>query len=299
MTETKEIYSGEGECCECEKRAYYKSGKLLYCGRHARTKGNCKELPKRDKDYRDHMLMIKLQDHSDSVEQCKKTDGTPGLVTLQRLLMMRNPQLSEGYVMIFPNNKHGKHRFAAFDCCELSPMRLGPVDHGQPGLPPAMNIENFHQGSKCFIEEMDVNTGEPTALFNENRISYYRDVEPHRHKYFGSNPKNRNIPKYFVWVTKDGKIHKLDYIESRQFYCNFYERLASRRPEYEKLRKMLTDGYSIQICGYDAHPFDPISEAEAAYVDDTKPFGHERVLAVMLSNPPERYPWHRHKTFDF
>ncbi|MFA5039754.1 MAG: hypothetical protein WC732_08785 [Candidatus Omnitrophota bacterium] len=283
-------------CCKCSRPAYFfEAAGPMYCGRHAPAVRE--RLPKPTKQAQAAKRMSQMTLHQPTVEAARHTDGTPGRITLQRMLMMRNPVLTPGSVMIFPNNRHGNLEYAAFDCCELSPMRLGPVDHGQPGLPPACNIENFHQGTKCFAEEVDA-SGNPSSVYVGNRLRFYLDSAPHRHKFIGKG-KNKNIPLFFVWIAKDGTEHRLTYVESRQFYCTFMERLASARPEYRRLQEMLGQGYHIQICGYDAYPFDPIADAETAYMDASKPFGHERVLAVMLANPPEQYPWRRHRTFEF
>jgi hypothetical protein len=211
--------------------------------------------------------------------------------------MMHNPEYSPGKIMVFPNNRHGNYFMASFDCCELSPMRLGPVHHGQPDLPPSVNIENFHQGSKCYKEEMTPE-GNPSALFYSNRLQFYNDPVPHRHKYVGTaDKKNKNVPEFFVWVDKDGSEKRLTYVESRQFYCTFYERLASQTESYRRLAHDYKAGFSLEICGYDAVPIS--TGVDAAYMDSSVPFGHERVLAVMLTEAPENYPWRRHKTFDF
>lgn len=273
-------------CVVCGKRAYFQKGaNTFYCGRHAKTAEATEKLPPRD-------LRREFAEHQKSV--VAKQPGQNAL-TLQRMFMIRTPTLRPGAVMIFPNNRHGQHPFAAFDCSGLSPMRLGPVEHGQPGLPPAVNIENFHQGSKVYQEEVDKD-GNPTDLYYKNRRDFYLDPIPHRHKYMGdSTTGNKNIPLYFLWVSKDGKENRLTYVESRQFYCTFYERLVTVQPAFLRLKQMWISGYDIEICGYDGHPM-PENDVEAAYLDSTKPFGHERVLAAILL---EKCPWHKYKTFEF
>jgi len=171
--------------------------------------------------------------------------------------------------------------------------------HGQPGLPLALNIENFHQGSKCFREETLPDSDDPSPLYYENRLRFYGDAVPHRHKYKGDGA-NKNAPLYFVWVDRDGKDHRLTYVESRQFYCTFYERLAGVQQDYAKLRDMIAGGTDVCICGYDAAPLGPGETIADAYLDASKPFGHERVLYAMLTvADPELLPWRQHKTFDF
>jgi hypothetical protein len=43
------------------------------------------------------------------------------------------------------------------------------------------------------------------------------------------------------------QLHKLTYIESRQFYCNFYERFALKDENFRKLKQMLKDGMNLQV----------------------------------------------------
>jgi hypothetical protein len=104
---------------------------------------------------------------------------------------MKEPEHHKGFLKVFPNFKH-QGRKDGYGCKSLSPMYLGPVHHGQPGLPAAENIENFHQGSKCFEEETD-EEGNPSEVYVENRLKFYKDPIPHRHKYHGKE-KNKNTP---------------------------------------------------------------------------------------------------------
>lgn len=199
----------------------------------------------------------------------------------------------EGYVRVFPNYRH-QNRKDGIGMTSLSPMRLGPVYHGQPGLPWSLNLENFHQGSKRFSSELD------DQQFHLSKCAWYMDNMPHRHKQRGRNPC------YFSWVTTSptgvigGVEHRLTYIQSRQFYCTFYERLVKDLEDYHQLLAMIKNGHKIQLCGYDAHPIDSPAECEKAYLDPSKPFGHERVLYTMLmiQNKAE-YPWRKHTTFVF
>ena len=266
------------------------------CGTHSRNKPR-QELPKRSRKEQDKVKEEKYENDLIVIEKYKNenlSQNTRGDVILTKMYMMKEPQHVEGYYKIFPNFKH-QNRKDGYGCMKLSPMSLGPVEHGQPGLPDALNIENFHQSGKCFQEEIGED-GYPSDLFYENQIKFYLDPVPHRHKYKGKE-KNVNIPIYSVWRDKDGLEHYLSYIESRQFYCTFYERLASQEPDFEYLRDLMNNGYNLQICGYDAYPIE--GTIEEAYLDPRHPFGHERVLMSMLVLEPNEYPWRKHKTFDF
>lgn len=212
--------------------------------------------------------------------------------------MMRNPGFVSGYMNIFPNFNHG-NRKDGLGLPSLSPKAIGPVDHKQPGLPIALNLENFHQGNKVFRDEIDQN-GNPTKDFYDTRIAMYQDPIPHRHK---DNAKtssgNKNIPIFSVWITPDGKENRIDYFTSRQFYCTFYERATLNNPDYQDLMKKLEDGYSLRICGFDAYPIPAKSSIEDCYKDISLPFGHELVLYTMLTEDPKMWPWKKYQTFNF
>jgi hypothetical protein len=273
-------------CSKCNRRAYYYlEGKETdyFCGYHCKNK-NRKSLPKpsRSELEQSHNQLVKI--HEETIHQ-----NPNGKVSIQRLRMRHKPELTPNTILIFPNYRGSP--YATFDCSNLSPMKLGPIDHGQPNLPVCLNLENFHQGSKCYPEEADENFL-PTEVFYKNRLRFYLDPVPHRHK-FGE----KNIPLYFVWVDRSGKEHHLNYIESRQFYCTFYERLAVGKPEFLKIRRLLEQGYNIEICGYDGYPLE-IEEIEQAYLDPSKPFGHERVLFTLLTSRDD-YPWTKYKKFEF
>ncbi len=211
----------------------------------------------------------------------------------------------QGWINIYPNFKSGWQGIGG-NYPELSPMSLGPVIHGQPGLPPSKSIENFHQGSKYWSKY------ETKEEFSDNQKNMFNSDEPKRHKFKvdktrGSSGKVLgNIPDYFVWIDKDEKEHHLSYIESRQFYCNFYERLVKKTKQYKKVKKLIDLRASIQLCGPDAFEIEGLSNEsgliksiEKCYLDSSHPFGHERVLFTMFLLKEENYPWRKYKTFDF
>jgi hypothetical protein len=239
---------GERTCehPNCTNNAYYECFGSLLCGVHSRKKTRT-ELPKFTSSEKATQAAQAWEDELAEIEAAATENlenGRRGEVIVTKLRMMKAPDHRKGYLKVFPNFKH-QGRKDGFGCRQLSPMYLGPVNHGQPGLPPSQNIENFHQGSKCFAQEVDKH-GNPSQLYAKNRLEFYNDPVPHRHKFHGDDKQNKNIPKYFVWVDKEGKEHHLSYIESRQFYCNFYERLAEQQDDYKTLQKKLKDGYAKQ-----------------------------------------------------
>ncbi len=287
-----DIYYGEQKCGHivCHNKAYWLCEGKYLCGVHTRGKERS-QIPKRPKKEKDMICKAEREQASKLVEIYKginRKADIKGTVVLSRLIMMKKPENIEGYLKVFPNFRH-QHRKDGFGCSSLSPMSLGPINHGQPGLPPSLNLENFHQGNKVFKEEVDVNIN-PTATFYNNRLNFYNDVVPHRHKYHGK-------PHYSIWVNQAGVEQRVSYVESRQFYCIFYERLATQTADFKRLQEMLLEGYNLQICGYDAYPLDvPLDER---YLDPSKPFGHEIVLYTLLTVAPDDWPWRKHTTYPF
>ena len=64
---------------------------------------------------------------------------------------------------------------------------------------------------------------------------------------------------------------------------------------------LLTQGCDLLMCGYDVFPVKDGQTLEQAYLDSTKPFGHELVLFTMLTSPEADWPWldESNKTVEF
>ncbi|AGV01461.1 uncharacterized protein with homologs in some bacteria [Cannes 8 virus] len=293
---------GEISCQKdgCRNKAYWEHLGKYVCGVHSRKKEERTALEKIPPSEKRKQTLEKISGHKRTVKKAARENPGRGKLGLFRMKMMGEVPLKDGWLNVFPNFRH-QNRQDGFGASSLSPMALGPVEHVHPALPPAKNIENFYQGSKVFVQEVDKDQN-PTSLFYENRERLFSDEIPKRHKYKGMG-KNKNIPLYFLWTDKCGKEHRLDYIQSRQTYCNFFERLASDTEDYRKLCRLQDKGYNLIFCGYDAHdiPEDTPKSIEEAYLDPSVPFGHERVLFAMLAlrDTPEEYPWRKHKTLDF
>jgi hypothetical protein len=236
----------------------------------------------------------------------------------------------EGWICIFPNNYHG-HGFGwGFgDFSGLSPMQLGPVSYQlQPRLPVPTCIENRHQFEK--VEILDMLTEgplctcdrslewphyAPSDAFYALRDEGFANPKPVRHKHprakiMSSRKQFLKEHPGFAWrytVHRDvsGRDCHYTYIESRYFYCKDMEMLALKSPAFQRLVELRQQGYQMLLCGYDGYPFtDGIITPQTAYdafCDELTPFGHERVLAVLLTahdNPdwhlPNDYPWYRY-----
>jgi hypothetical protein len=294
------VYYGERICekhtakgIACGNKAYYVSDKQYVCGVHSRSDKQRQELPtnpnakqvKKD-------IAIERNELVESAAKLNRKENKHGKVICTKLRMMKDPEYVEGFLKVFPNYKH-QHRSDGFGCASLSPKSMGPIDHKQPGLPVAKNLENLHQGNKCFPSELD-SEGKPGSSFYETRKKMYLDDVPHRHK---KEAAGKNAPVFSIWIDLAGKERRFTYFQSRQFYCTFYERIAKELDDYKYLKNKIVEGYNIQIIGYDAYEI--TKSVREHYMDTSKPFGHELVLYTMLTTNESDYPWREFKTEDF
>lgn len=109
------------------------------------------------------------------------------------------------------------------------------------------------------------------------------------------NGENRNQPSYAVHKTIDGVVERrFTYVQSRYFYCHFYEQLAKETVDFKKLQHYLDEGINLRIVGYDG--YNVTKDLYTHYTDPTKAFGHELVLysLLVIANPSD-YPWNVYK----
>lgn len=317
---TMSFYYGEHDCMgrlangkPCRNKAYWsvndRSGQLLLCGTHSKKYGNDRKELLKNPD-RDTVVKNELIAHRASIEAQaarNRSLGHAGMLTCSKMLMMRHLGLIPGTLNVFPNFKHG-NRKDGFGCPDLSPKSMGPVSHGQPGLPDALTIENYHQFNKVFPHEVSED-GSPLPTFHSTRLAGYLDPVPHRHKLNAvqrSGLANVNIPVYSVHLDIHGHERRFSYLESRAFYCRQYELLAPSQPSFIELRHRLDEGTDMRIVGYDG--YEPTSmpgvgesnlerQLEACYRDISRPFGHELVLYTMLAltlDDASRFPWNQY-----
>ena len=136
----------------------------------------------------------------------------------------------------------------------------------------------------------EIENGEITQECLELRKRLFEDPVPHRHK-FGAETKklagggNANIPSFSVFYHLDtGEERRYSYFQCRLFYIRWYEHFCVGNPQYTELTALLDGGTNIEIAGYDG--FDvamDMASLSAAYRDTARPFGHELVLACILT----------------
>lgn len=230
-------------------------------------------------------------------------------------------QPTMGYAPIFPNHRHGHgFNYGFGDYSHLSPMKLGPVMHGQKGIGAATCVENYYQFNKVYSNEVLEDTPctclaaarwehlKPGPAFYTARENGYRDPKPHRRKSFVAEadddddegvvlknsrkrPRANASPKplFSVHIDAAGVERHFTYVESRYFYCHQMEELvlrggAENSNTFRRLIKFRDNGYRIQLVGYDAYTPDATDKDTLYrhYCDPARPFGHELVLLTLL-----------------
>lgn len=274
-----------GSCSICQEEALYKGGGEYYCTKHAQRE----KLPKPPKEELELALSDRQKELDRLAEENRKVGGR-GMVYCTKLKMMKKIDHREDALSVFPNYKHG-NRKDGLGLPELSPKSIGPINHPQPDLPPALNLENFHQFNKVFPDE--IVGGVIASSFFETQRKGYLDPEPHRHKENATG----NVPVCSLWKLPDGTLKRLTYFESRQFYCTYYQRAVLQMESFKRLVKLLDDGYNLNIIGYDGYSVE--QDLESCYLDISKPFGHELVLYTLLVANEKDYPWIKYTTEKF
>ena len=292
------VWWGEEECSndKCTNHAYYAIGDKLLCGTHSRSNVKRIELPKNPDAKKIAAASNEAREAAVEVERQKNHEAMrAGTLTVCKYRNRHQMEFVHGVRNVYPNYWMG-NRKDGFGCAGLSPMSLGPVKHNQPGVPESLNIENYHQFNKVYVQDTIDGAGPRSNPFDcivdvkffEMRNKAYRDPVPHRHKY----PGDKRLPLFSIHVKPDGTIKRYTYVQSRYFYCHQYEILAKKHPDFARLREMLRQGYNLQIVGHDGHPLTGEKTLMEHYTDPDKPFGHERVLYTLLAieNSAE-YPW--------
>ena len=111
------------------------------------------------------------------------------------------------------------------------------------------------------------------------------EAHPELNIKFDEKDGRKNIPLYAI---HNGK--RYCYVDSRQFYCHYYETFAAKDPHFIQLKFDVDNGRNVRVVGYDG--YQPMAPLNWHYLDQSKPFGHELVLYTMLTvSDPKEYPW--------
>ena len=286
MSHNNKPFYGENECQneKCKNKAYWEvvidEKTHFLCGVHCRNKQRVL-LPK-DPDAPAKRLML----WKSRIEAAMNPDikQTSKIICI-KLRMMKSIPYTENYLNVLPNYRHG-NRMEGFGCPDLSPMNLGPIKWGP--LPICRNLENFYQTLKVYPHE--AKDGKLTKEFWDLLKERFASEKGYRHKFGYGSPK----PLYAINFWSNGIMKKYTYVESRYFYCHWYEKLAKETKSFKKLKEFQERGVNLQIVGYDGHAIE--KGLYDYYIDDSRPFGHELVLYSMLTiENEEEYPWNVYK----
>jgi hypothetical protein len=282
------LKSGNKAGHKCENGAYFSTASGYLCGVHSK-KLERQELPKFSKvqklEFKNNIFDNILESASIMADANYKNKKI-GSVSLYRLgSRFSKVTPINGVLDVYPNFM-STYQGIGIVCPELSPMKVGPIIHSQKGLPNAQNLENFYQYSKFY------NNLESKTQFKELQVAGFTDSIPHRRKY-----KKTDIPDCFIWIDSNGIEQHLTYLQSRQFYANYYQRGIQECWDFIFLKHLICNGYNLRICGPDAYPLK--EDSMSSYCDITVPRGHEFCLYEMLTNKDGNYPWIILKTFDF
>jgi len=163
---------------------------------------------------------------------------------------------------------------------QVSPFVLripADVNTGQ-GLPRQVPLELYWQAAKVTEDEIS-DQGVAGANYFKRRKAIYEKGKVKRR-----------------YIVKDKKIagavfgdsNKLvPYQSSRVHYCRPYERAVRQTDAFKFLDELLDMGVDVLLVGPDGYAVE--TSWQEAYMDTSKPFGHERVLACMLDT--EDLPW--------
>jgi hypothetical protein len=304
------IFFGERNCVaitgrkqNCTNRAYFRANGEILCGVHSKKYKDRIELPKNPNQAK--LLLDAAETRQKLILEAKSANirqGHRGAIIVSKMRMMKPIPHVNGHLSVFPNWKHD-NRKDGYGCAALSPKSLGPIAHHMPNLPIAVCLENFHQFAK--IWPFELKNGEVTAESKQYRIENYKSKVPCRHKYNYSELKkyagvNINIPLFSVFYTDEGHERRFSYLQSRYFYCHFYEVLAKKEPAFAHLVDLVKGGTNINIIGYDGYNIGNTPEAiYAAYIDTSRPFGHEVVLyCLLVIGCAGEYPWNIYRVKD-
>jgi len=309
----------------CINGGYYQQDDRILCGVHLNKGRAFVELPKATAKEKRELNRVRQEQMDRKIEVARLinfNENKQGHVRLRRIIPRKKPIISDGWQTIFPNFYSSMYANYGIPLPTLSPMfGRGKINHGQPGLPYAENIENLWQSARVFTCELD-EKGNPGRLFYENRLKFLRDRTPHRRKY-RQTPRNRI--EYLVWTKSDGSEMRISYVESRFLYCYFLSKAIIQFPdEIYFLFHLRYEGVNIEIQGPDALPLideekqdfkESLSleyRAPRRFLQDginsnkvildlngaenennaiTNQFGHEKVVAAMLTMEEKDWPW--------
>jgi len=285
--QTQEPYSGEQECGveDCKQKAIFMVSSKIVCSIHSLSakRRKLEKNPKSEKEtlYDARARKIKM------VSLKNKAESKRGDVIVSRMEKGGRFVRRDGYLSVFPGFGDSKRR-DGFVANNLSLESLGPVRHGQAGLPVCKNIKNYHQYNLIYDDEVDEN-GDLVPSFYKLQKRGYINILPKQCKFDQLKMAEKGDTYKPISYLHDHKRYTL--VEARQFYCEQYEKLVVETGEFKQLKQMVNDGTNMMIVGYGGYPVTKEELCEC-YADPTREFSQELLLFSMLViDDPFDYPW--------
>lgn len=143
-------------------------------------------------------------------------------------------------------------------------------------------LELWWQSAKIKMRESD-------SQFEARRFQIYKKGEPKR-RYFdikSEGIRGTRFDQPFISRTHTDPVI-YNYIDSRYFYCKAYQHYVRNNIAFLLLRDLHRYGLNLLLVGPDGYP---MRDPNRDYLDESVPFGHERVLVCMLLGlePWEQY----------
>ena len=259
---------------QCSKMAgFYADG--YYCSVHSTYGLREKLKPK-----------LKLPPVEDPLAQVKESsaanlnNGVQGQVRLRKIHPFLSSDYEGDYLNVFPDTTHSKRSYSFPGLC---PSRIGPVEHGYPGLPPACTLQAFTDYSRCYTYELHGN-GDIDTPFLEQMKKGFSSGEVR------AKPKRKDTLYGMVEIDGGGKAVRMTDAKWRMTYCQFYEGLIEKSEDYQRLMRLREEGVNFSICSSKV-ALVANSLACGDYNDYSVPYEHEKVLYAMLTLEYERRPW--------
>jgi hypothetical protein len=228
-----------------------------------------------------HTIITHIQHEERAKHDATRRVLSPPVVALAVLPSNGMLPLLEHFQDVFPNRCQ---RELGLSYPALHPNNLGPVDHGQPGLPMATTLTGLVLGN-CWHRK------ESEDVFHSTQLELYQSHDPPVRKPISTGAQDEWLG--CSWVYPDGTRGWMSALSARKVYCQLYCRLAQGTLEYQLLLSLLdNNNESLRIAGPGGHPME-VGDINKRFQDVDVPFTWEQVLFVMLvwRNDQAMYPW--------
>jgi len=254
-----------------------------------------KTVENKRKDRKKYSLSILNININENLKRVKKNNNQQ--LCIVKIGLYDKMPIFDNLINIFPLYRY-RNRDDGICLPELSSKKIGPISHRQPGISFAKDLEIFYQSSKIFPGE----TIEDHLYVQE---SNHREFEKSIYKFGTTKPQHENylrtlsygrISLYHRIIDLDKTEIHLTRIEMRYIYCMLYENYVTRSNQYNILRKIFNDGYSLNICGFHSslikfrrdEEIEIRKEITRIFLNPKESFKQEIILLCLLLN---FHPW--------